>query len=314
MPTIVMTGGTSGLGKVAAQRMVDSPDIRLLLGVRGDRPPDAHTLPLNLARLQSVRDFAAAVDEQLGPTGVHALVLNAGTTLPNDDGRTVDGFETAFAVNHLAHYVLLRLLLPRLADGAIVVLTTSGTHDPAEDTVVAPPRHANAYLLAHPDQDPNRDPQPRTAGGRAYSSSKLCNLLTARGLAAQSDTQRRHLTVVAYNPGPTPGTRLMRNGPPAVRAAWRALVPLRPLIPRFNSRSAAGNTLADLALGNIRPPTGHIYAALRRGHLTWPDPSELARHDGLRDALWRDSATLAGLSDHPGSPNLHELDRPRVDG
>jgi NAD(P)-dependent dehydrogenase (short-subunit alcohol dehydrogenase family) len=299
MPTIVMTGGTSGLGRVAARRMMGSRDIRLLLGARGDGLPHAHTLPLDLARLDSVRAFAAAVDEQLGPAGVHALVLNAGTTLADDEGRTEDGFETAFAVNHLAHYLLLSLLLPRLADGATVVLTTSGTHDPAEGTLVAPPRHADAHILAHPDQNPTRDPQPRTAGGRAYASSKLCNVLTARGLAAQPDTQRRHLIVLAYNPGPTPGTGLMRNGPLALRAAWRALVPIRPLIPRFNSRSAAGKTLADLALGNIRPPTGHIYAALRRGHLTWPDPSELARRDDLRDALWTDSANLAGLSDHP---------------
>jgi NAD(P)-dependent dehydrogenase (short-subunit alcohol dehydrogenase family) len=299
MRTIVMTGGTSGLGKIAARRILASSDVRLVLGARGEGPPRAQTLALDLARLESVRAFAAAVGKQLGPAGIHALVLNAGTTLPNDDGRTEDGFETAFAVNHLAHYVLVRLLLPHLADNATVVLTTSGTHDPAEGTVVAPPRHADANLLAHPDQDPDRDPQPRTAGGRAYSSSKLCNVLTARALASQPDIRQRRLTAVAYNPGPTPGTGLMRNGSFPLRAAWRALVPLRPLIPRFNSRSAAGNTLAALALGNIRPPTGHIYAALRRGHLTWPDPSELARRDDLRDALWLDSSTLARLPDDP---------------
>jgi NAD(P)-dependent dehydrogenase (short-subunit alcohol dehydrogenase family) len=305
MRMIVMTGGTSGLGDIAARRMLGSPDVRLLLGARGDGPTGAQALPLDLARLDSVRAFAAAVSEQLRPPLIHALVLNAGTTLPNDDGRTEDGFETTFAVNHLAHYLLLRLLEPVLADGAVVVLTTSGTHDPAEGTVVAPPRHADANLLAHPDRDPDRDPQPRTAGGRAYSSSKLCNILTARALADQRTAEEHQLTVVAYDPGPTPGTGLMRHGPLALRAAWRALGPLRPLIPRFNSPAAAGNTLADLALGNTRPPPGHIYAALRRGHLTWPDPSQLARRDDLRDALWRDSATFAGLPDHAPSSDDH---------
>jgi NAD(P)-dependent dehydrogenase (short-subunit alcohol dehydrogenase family) len=63
---------------------------------------------------------------------IDALVLNAGLIRADVDAGTVDGYEPTFAVNHLAHYLLLRLLLDRLADGARVVQTTSGTHDPAE--------------------------------------------------------------------------------------------------------------------------------------------------------------------------------------
>ncbi|MPZ54880.1 MAG: hypothetical protein GEU79_19505 [Acidimicrobiia bacterium] len=110
-----------------------------------------------------------------GDTPVDALVLNAGMVLPDVTGRTVDGFETTFAVNHLAHYLLLRLLLTALADQAIVVLTTSGTHDPANNAVLAPPRHADAELLAHPDRD-TRVPK---AGEHAYTASRLCTVLTA---------------------------------------------------------------------------------------------------------------------------------------
>jgi hypothetical protein len=50
----------------------------------------------------------------------------------------------------------LRLLQPELAHGA------------------------DARLLAYPETDPERDQSPTVAAGRAYSSSKLCNLLTAR--------------------------------------------------------------------------------------------------------------------------------------
>jgi NAD(P)-dependent dehydrogenase (short-subunit alcohol dehydrogenase family) len=243
-----------------------------------------------------VRTFAAAVGDRLAGAGIDALVLNAGMSPPDGDNRTADGYETAFAVNHLAHYLLIRLLLPQLADKAIVVLTTSGTHDPAEGTVVPPPRHADARLLAHPESDPDGDERPRTAAGRAYSSSKLCNVLTARALAAHPDARARRLTVLAYNPGPTPGTGLVRAAPLPIRLAWRLLgTRLRVLVPRFNSRTAAGDALAGLALGAVDPPPGRVYAALRRGTLTWPDPSELARRDDVRDALWRDSAELAGL-------------------
>ena len=296
MAVIVMTGATSGLGKVAAIHMLATPGTRLLLGARRPGPPAAETLPLDLARLDSVRSFAAAVAERLGATPIDALVLNAGRS-GNADERTADGYETTFVVNHLAHYLLLRLLLPRLADHARIVLTTSSTHDPAQRAPLPPPRHADAYLLAHPELDLDRDRRPGAAGGRAYTASKLCVVLTARALAAHPEAQARHFIVVAYDPGRTPGTGLLRNHGLALRALWQILgsPPLRPLVPRANSRDAAGRAMAELALGTARPPAGRTYAALRRGHLTWPDPSTLARREDLMQALWRDSATLVGL-------------------
>jgi hypothetical protein len=66
---------------------------------------------------------------------------------------------------------------------------------------------------------------------------------------------------------------------------------------KANTIDAAGNTLAALALGTIRPPAGRVYAALRGGVLTWPTLSELARRDDVMNALWHDSARLVGLSD-----------------
>lgn len=257
-------------------------------------------LPLELAELASVRAFAAAVRERLGGAPVDALLLNAGMIRPDVTGRTADGFETTFAVNHLAPYLLARLLLPVLADKAIVVLTTSGTHDPATGASLAPPRHADAELLAHPDRDPGLDPRPRKAGEHAYTAAKLCAVLTARSLAAIRD---RRLTVVAYDPGQVFGTGLAKDLPFPLRMAWSVLGspllrrPLGLLNPHLNSRAAAGNALADLALGLATPPDGHVYAALRRTHLTWPDPSERARSDELARTLWADSARLVHLHD-----------------
>ena len=99
MNTIVMTGGTSGLGEVAARRFIQTPNTRLLLGARrGGGPLGAETLPLDLTRLENVRSFASAVDRELGPAQINSLVLNAGLLFPNDDTRSADGFEAAFAV------------------------------------------------------------------------------------------------------------------------------------------------------------------------------------------------------------------------
>ena len=223
-------------------------------------------------------------------------MLKTDLLFPNDDTRSADGFEATFAVNHLAHYLLLRLLPPRLVQGATVILTTSGTRDPAEKTIIAPPLHADARFLAHPERAPNRDPHPLIAGRRTYSYSKLCNALTARALAAHVDTTARRLTIIAYDPGHTPGTGLVRNGNFVINFLWKRLAPaLRLMLRGSNTPEAAGDTLAKLALGQIRPPSGRIYAALRDGIITWPDPSELARRDDVRDALWRDSGTIVGL-------------------
>jgi hypothetical protein len=48
-------------------------------------------------------------------------------------------------------------------------------------------------------------------------------------------------------------------------------------------------------LGRITPQAGRLYASLVSRHLTWPDPSELARRGDVMDALWRDSARMVGL-------------------
>jgi NAD(P)-dependent dehydrogenase (short-subunit alcohol dehydrogenase family) len=296
MTTIVMTGGTSGLGEVAASRIAAS-GATLLLGARSAGGKGLDVLPLDLARLDSVRSFATAVDERLGATPVDVLVLNAGLSFHSVDQRTPDGFETTFAVNHLAQYLLLRLLLPRLAEGGRVVITSSSTHDPKLAGILPPPRHADAKLLAHPELDPERDASPRTAGGHAYTSSKLCNVLTARALAARPEAAARHLSVMAYDPGATPGTGLSRNFSPPIRFIWSLLgSPVGRLIPRYSTRAQAGGALAELALGTARPAAGQGYASLVKGALTWPEPSELARDTAVRDALWNDSAALVGLA------------------
>ena len=262
-----MTGGTAGLGAVAARRVAAAGDTTLIVGSRADG--------LDLASLASVRTFA----ERLTATSIDLLILNAGTQQPINRTRTEDGFETTFAVNHLAHYLLLRLLLPRLTATATVVLTTSDTHDSP-----AAPRKLDTAALAHPPKGGF------TAGFRAYAASKLCNILTARALAAAHPG----LTVVAYNPGYTPGTGLQREWPVWARTVAAAGGVLRP-VARLATVEQAGDALADLALGHITPPDGRIYASMVRRQVTWPDPSALAREDDAMHTLWRESARMTGL-------------------
>lgn len=297
MGTIVMTGATAGFGRVAAEQLLARPGTRLIVGARGAPLSGVETLPVDLASLVQVRRFAGAVEAALGDGAIDSLILNAGLQFADADHRSADGFETTFAVNHLAHYLLLRLLLPRLAEGGTILLTSSGTHDPAEKTIIPAPRHATAEKLAYPDRDPDLDKRPRDAGGRAYASSKLCNVLTARALLGQPVVAERNVAVVAYDPGATPGTGLVRSAAWPVRLAWR--LPawlLRPILRETSTLAEAGGALADLGTGVLRPPPGRLYATLRGGRINWPDPSRLARDDAVMTALWDDSARLVGLS------------------
>ena len=87
---MVMTGGTSGFGAIAAERLTLSGNVRLILGAR--RPTSVgEAIPVDLTELDSVRAFATSVRERLGDTPIDALVLNAGMVLPDVTGRTVDG-------------------------------------------------------------------------------------------------------------------------------------------------------------------------------------------------------------------------------
>ena len=290
---VVMTGATSGIGAVAARRIARTTQTRLLVGARGERPDYRECINLDLANLESVRAFAGEVEERRMGRPIDVLILNAAVGANPNGSVTAQGYEVTFAVNHLAHYLLLRLLMPALAPRARVVITTSNTHDPRTSPV--PPRHADAERLAHPETDPLYDGPSFGSAFRAYASSKLCNVLTARALATSHMARDRGITVIAYNPGFTPGTGLGRNLPMPQRAMMQVVPWIVGWFRRINTTSHGGEQLADLALGRIAPPLGHIYASVVRRQLTWPDPSDLARDDVVMAKLWADSARLVGL-------------------
>src|ERR1700722_10608784 len=285
MKTVVMTGGTAGFGAVAAKRISNTPNTRLILGARDNKNLSIETLPLDLARLSNVRSFVQSLKKKLNGTKIDILIMNAGAQFGNTKHRTGDGFESTFAINHLAHYLLLRLLTPSLAKNATIVITTSDVHDPK--MVPFGPKELDTETLAHP-KDKGKGFIP---GIRAYASSKLCDLLTARAFAASTDAQINGMRVIAYNPGLTPGTSLFRAWPWWAKLLMAVASKLRPV----NTIEQAGNAIADLGLGTIVPPSGRIYASLVKGKLTWPDPSELAQSDTAMKKLRVESAQMVGL-------------------
>lgn len=298
--TVVVTGATSGLGRVAAARMLRTPGITVVVAARdaerGERAARelgrAISLPLDLASLDSVRAFPAALDAARLPP-LHALVANAGIQFTDRAHTSADGFEATFATNHLGHFLLTRLLLDRLADDGRVVVVSSGTHKPQRlrNGGYPPPRWADARTLATPD--------PGGSGQVAYATSKLANVMTALELSRRIDELRpgARIAVHAFDPGLMPATGLARDYPPRVRRIYARAAPLlTALIPGATTPERSGEQLARMTLDPAfaAPPAGSKngrYVELTRDGT----PSVQARDEAAAAALWRDSEALVGL-------------------
>lgn len=318
--TVVITGATSGLGRAAASELLRTPGVTVVVAARdaqrGARAaeelgaaahaagaePRAVALPLDLASLASVRAFPDALDAA-GLPPLHAVAANAGIQFGDRAHATADGFEATFATNHLGHFLLIRLLLDRLADDGRVVIVSSGTHKPQwrHRLGFPPPQWADARTLAKPDRDDaGQDSAPRrrgrTAGQVAYSTSKLANAMTAIELSRRVETLRpgARIAVHALDPGLMPATALSRDYPPRARRAYLRAAPLlTALVPGATTAEASGAQLARMLLdpAYAAPPNGRYVELTRDG-----DASALARDPAAGAALWRESEQLVGLA------------------
>ncbi|MFB4299144.1 SDR family NAD(P)-dependent oxidoreductase [Actinomadura sp. NTSP31] len=259
--TVVITGGTGGLGYQAARAVAASRTGWLVVVAGRDerRTEDATRrlcqetgneivgMPLDLASLASVRRFPGELAARRLPP-LRGLVCNAGVQVVGGLTRTEDGFEETFAVNHLAHFLLINLLLPDFAEQSRIILVASGTHDPQRRTGMPAPHYADAATLADP---PESADGATTAGRRRYTTSKLCNVLTtyelARRLAAGTVPGDPTIRVNAFDPGLMPGSGLARDYGPLQRLVWRHLLPAATLLPiNVHTRRTSGKALAGL--------------------------------------------------------------------
>jgi NAD(P)-dependent dehydrogenase (short-subunit alcohol dehydrogenase family) len=186
----------------------------------------------------------------------------------------------------------LHRLWPHLAPGARVILTGSGTHDPEEKTPVTPPGHAKAEWLAFPDRDPTLPKSGRSRAFRAYSSSKLANIMTAREAARR----RPDLSAMSFDPGYVPWTGLARASGTIVSTLASLILPLLMKSDRKSTVELSGRYLAELAVDPAYAEAHGDYWSVRTPALIRIAPSELARDDAACAMLWDDCEGLLGLS------------------
>ncbi len=191
----IVTGATSGIGFEAALALA-AKGAETVLAVRDVARGQAcaaqirqshpaaklQVLPLDLASLASIAAFA---EQAAALPRVDILLNNAGLGFQPTRSVTKDGFERQFGTNHLGHFALTGRLIPLLLQAAA-------------------PRVVTIASLAHRRGKINFDDlQSERAynGGRAYSQSKLANLLFARELDRRGRLAGSRLVSVAAHPG-----------------------------------------------------------------------------------------------------------------
>lgn len=184
--TVIVTGANSGLGAVTARELA-RVGARVTLAVRDTvkgqaaaagmpGPQDGVTVrALDLADLSSVRRFA---DET---SGVDVLINNAGI-MAVPYATTVDGFESQIGTNHLGHFALTNLLLPKITDRVVTVSSYM---------------HRIGYVSL---KDLNWQSR-RYSAWLAYGQSKLANLLFTSELQRRLVAAGSPLRALAAHPG-----------------------------------------------------------------------------------------------------------------
>ncbi len=275
--TVVITGGNSGVGRATAVALAGAgartvitarsrergeqavSDIR-----RASRSDQVDLVVFDLADLSSVRDGASELLDRCDR--IHVLVNNAGLVL-SERTVTVDGFESTFAINHLGPFLLTQLLTDRL-------------------TASAPARVVNVASTAHQGARHGLDFDDLQSTGhyrgmRAYSRSKLANILFTRELARRLASSG--VTANALHPG-TVATGFARDDDAKGFLAFGVRL-IKPFI--LTPEKGARTSVYLASSPEVADVTGEYFVKCRPRV-----PSAAARNDAAAVLLWSVSEEL----------------------
>jgi NAD(P)-dependent dehydrogenase (short-subunit alcohol dehydrogenase family) len=273
----VITGATSGIGLVAAERLAAMGARLVLVGrdqARGEaaiarikrRTPGAEIRIhyADLSRLVEMNRLAAEI-AAIEPR-IDILVNNAGAMFAARS-VTEDGLERTFAVNHMAYFVVTNRLKERLvaAAPARIVNTASDAH--------------RGHTLDFDDLQSTR----RYRGLTAYGRSKLANILFTREFARR--LAGTGVTANCLHPGFV-ATRIADNNGGVFRLGVGIAKSLFALSPEKGAE-----TMVHLASSpEVAGVSGGYFAKSRPA-----TPTAAAQDDAAARRLWEESARIAKL-------------------
>lgn len=271
--TAIITGANSGLGKQTAIALAKAgADVVMACrnldkanAAAAEVGPGARVEQLDLASLDSVRDFANRVDRAdllINNAGVMAVPLR----------RTAEGFEMQFGTNHLGHFALTTLLLEQEKVADRVVTLSSFMH-----------RLGNLKF-----DDLNWEHR-RYDRWRAYGDSKLANLLFGKELAKRlADSGSSVISTIAH---PGYADTDLQSHTESVQDKVMVLGN------RLLAQSAADGALPTLyAATSGKARNGGFYGPTKLfGMHGAPGPSpyrKIADDESVRERLWEASQAL----------------------
>ena len=276
--TIVITGGTSGIGAVVAEALAKM-GARIVLIARDQARADATHARLRsiapgvahsvyLADLTRLAEMKRVAEQIAGQEPVIDILINNAGALFAARQLTEDGLERTFALNHMAYFVVTAGLRERLlASGAARIINTASA------------AHQGATL----DLD---DLQSAKGFGprKAYGRSKLCNILFTRELSRR--LRGTGVTANCLHPGFVATRFGDQSGGLLSRLVWLA---------KFFAISPAdgAETLVYLASSPAVAETNGQYFYKCRATA----PSLAAQDDRVAQSLWQRSAALAGMKE-----------------
>ena len=277
--TIVMTGGTDGMGRAAVNQLVKMGANLVLLGRNKEKTENvidelnsvagsqcAQSVQCDLSSQKSIRRAAAVILAKCPE--IHVLINCAGVQPGKDRIVTEEGYELNWAVNHLAPFLLTHLLLDRLkASAPSRIVNLSSAYQ----------KSGHIYL---------DDLQLEKNWGvlNAYPQAKLAINMWTRKMAKELEGSQ--VTVNALNPGFIK-TNLGRH-----LKGWPALIG-KPYMFFFSSKpEMGGNRIIRLAVADDYK---HISGKfVNEDSITDPNPEVLDDH--LVDQVWRISKEHVGIN------------------
>ncbi len=236
--TILITGSTNGIGKLAALRMANEGHALYIHGRNKEKVESsiaeiiAKTKNLNvsgfvadLSELDEVKRLSAAVSKDL--SHIDVLINNAGVYNSSESMNSA-GLDMRFVVNYLAPYLLTDLLLPLLEGSSnprIINLSSAAQSSVSIDALVGNERRSESDT---------------------YAQSKLAITMWSFYLAKQ----KPNISVLALNPGSLLNTRMVRE---AFGQSW-------------SSPDKGASIIFDLAVSDFYEKMSGLYFDNDRGN------------------------------------------------